>query len=368
MVNDVGKKKTAKPEEVYDEDGNVVEPAKKKAEWGDDIRISGADFAQEPRTLISISPSFDIGFGGGIYFGTFCTSAGPPKIGKTVLALQIAAAAQRQVYQLPGEKPCKVFYYDAEARVKARDLRGIRGLDLSPDRFEIIRHRRGKILTAENFIEECEKDINENVRCVHIMDSISMLSTGKERESDAGEQVRSGAPLLMAKFCRRIGPVISVNEAIFIGINHVYANQNATPGSSPWVESGGKVKYAVDAKVMFKYAQPIKEGGDDGAQIGQNVFFKVDSSSIGGPGVSGVGALKFGVGYCCYTELLRICKDLGSCIEGAPVAAGSWWKFPDGQSVQGESKAVKILEETPGLYEKSYQQVRDFYGMPKCEL
>src|SRR5690554_566147 len=101
--------------------------AKAKEVTLEDVMQSGRTFMETPRRIIPISPANDVALGGGITDGAVIILTGPPKFGKTVTALTIAAEAQKAEH---GARD--VFYFNIEERFKTRDIIGIAGLD--PDK------------------------------------------------------------------------------------------------------------------------------------------------------------------------------------------------------------------------------------------
>ena len=79
-----------------------------------------------------------------------------------------------------------------------------------------------------------------------------------EFEGDTlGDVVGDGAYRLMSQFIKRMAPVLSVNDCILIGIQHMIANTRARPGQKSKGRSGGrKIRYAVDVDLECRYISP----------------------------------------------------------------------------------------------------------------
>ena len=63
-----------------------------------DILSSGDDLKARKKKIIKLTPSLNLGLGGGIEPGTITTLASKDKFGKTATALYIASQAQKPEY------------------------------------------------------------------------------------------------------------------------------------------------------------------------------------------------------------------------------------------------------------------------------
>ena len=78
------------------------------------IMIDANFILEREKKVISASPAIDMALGEGVPEGTWSIFSGPPKSGKTSLALTIAANAQKA-----GKF---VYFYNVEGRIKKRDF------------------------------------------------------------------------------------------------------------------------------------------------------------------------------------------------------------------------------------------------------
>lgn len=307
-------------EEIKSSDGKV--DLEKK--YGAGAFISAADFLEEPRNIVSVSPKVDLALGGGIPEGSFVILAGPPKCGKTVTALQIAGKSQQQFKR-------KVFYLNIEGRIKPRDIEGIKCLN--PSDMEIIRSHKNedgttRLLYAHEFLEIAEKKLRDNPGCVLIVDSASQLLSQEEGDGDMDAKFRAPGAVLLSKFCKKISNVLPVNDNIVIMIVHIISNTGGLPGQKTKVRSGGnKIQYAVDVDLECTHIKPIMVGGtknkdgdvEGGTQVGQTVFWKTGSTGIAPPGVKFESTIRYGVGIDETAEAIQLGK-----LVGLIRASGSW--------------------------------------------
>ena len=340
-------------------DKDIIDALKKQ--FGADIFVTGSYVSERKRTIIPVSPQFDVMLNGGIREGTFAISTGPPKIGKSSSALDFASTFLETPSEKYGDR--YVYFFDIEGRLNPRDLKGIKGLQKYVEgaelehRFTVIKSMPGKIIAGEEYLAMGEALINAMPGCLFIFDSFSQLCSSERRKSEIGKRFRDDIPLYLADFCKRVSNVIPINDSIVIGITHLIANQGQ--GMSPWLEaSGQKIQYQLDVKLRAKYEQPWKDGE---TQIGQKVFWECHASPIGPPMRQCESRLRYGHGLDKETELAMICVDLGHIKKTS--AASHWFTILEGtDKYNGLENVREKLVEDPGLYHELYKRFRETMG------
>ena len=337
------------------EEKNKVQGLEAQLE-ADGLLVGGDMIAASHNKVIPVSPKIDLMLGGGIPEGSLCIITGPPKIGKTTTCLQFAANAQRPEHNSEWG-PRKVYFFNVEGRIKDRDLEGINGLILTKDRFKVIRSQPGNILTGEKYISYCEQFINTEPGSVFVIDSFSALCTSGEMEAEIGERYRADAPVLLARFCRRISNVLPVNKGILLGVTHIIANQGQ--GMKVWIEaSGRKLQYQVDVKLRGTHQTPWMSGE---TQIGQEIHWVCETSAIGPPGGKCSGILRYNYGLDKEAEILDVACDLGLVKKG-----GAWYTINTGneeEKFQGLENVHKALEDNEKLYKSLSDQLFEMTGI-----
>lgn len=291
---------------------------------------------------------------GGVPEGTFAAFTGPPKFGKTVTILSIAAEAQKEEN---GRR--RIFYINAEGRIKPRDLKGIKGLCLDDDLFTIIQSKPGNIITCEKYCYYIEKLANEYPNCLILIDSISILSPESEWSSEIGKQDRGAGNKIFGQLCRRLAPVLPINKTIILGITHQYANTSGY-GAGQVEKSANAFKYAEDIKLVGKTKTLLSEK-EHGRAYGQSIEWYVDFSALGPPGQRITSYIRYGMGLDKGLELTKMATDVGV-IE----KKGAWLNFGgDTFKHQGEANFAEAVNENPEIYNEIRKQTYEFYGM-KC--
>ena len=278
-------------------------------QFGDKAVLPASAVVEDKKQIIPWAPSLDIILGGGVPEGSWVTLTGEPKCGKTTTCLHFAAKAQKE-----SNGSRNVYYLNIEGRLKPRDLNGIDGLDL--DNIHVIgsyfdeNDGKGRILSAEEYLQAGEHVIKNDPGCIVIIDSVSQLITEKEINSDVKELHRAPGAKLLSNFCKRMANVIPVNRNIVLAITHQIANVSGYGKSK--VESGGrKIAYAVDIKLEAKRVEKWTTGKDDDYPVGQIVTWETHSTAIIAPGRKIASYIRSGNGIDETTEIIGLAIDTG---------------------------------------------------------
>ena len=310
----------------------------------------GNDILDEKNDLetITVSPSIDIALGGGIKEGSWVILTGDPKSGKTTTALQIAANCQNE------KNPRPVVYIDAEGRLKAMNLSGVKGLNLEDVR---VVHSDEEPLSAEQFLDIAVKLVSskEFYRCVCIIDSTSSLIPEKELNEDITGSFRAGLPRILAIFCRKLANIVSMQRATIIVITHFIANTSGY-GAHRLPDCGRKIQYQADTRMEVKSIKPWESGSK---QIGQQVNWRIVCSSMGSPGGECLSWLRYGKGIDNTQELLTL-----GCEIGLISKAGAWYQCDfleekEPKKFQGQDRLYTFLKENPEALLKLQEQIKE---------
>ncbi len=358
----MGKKKKEIEVEEFSVDIDKINDEIKK-QYGDLVVRDVVSILESPPLVIPVSPVIDLNICGGITEGTAINLSGPPKAGKTLTALAMAAAAQQPKYGgefAPDGR--EVFYYNVEGRLKKRDIEGIKGLNI--DKFHVIGSQRGKLLTAQEYLSIADKLILSVPGSVHIIDSYGALCTENEYNKDMdGSEIADGARLLK-KFWRKTCNSIPVNKGILIGIQHLYSKIKGMGGA---VEAGGNgPAYGSDLKLRATWFEPLTVGDkkeeEDAVQVGQKIHWKIVWSALGPPGGKCTSFIRYGVGIDKERELFEIGQSLGLITK-----SGAWYEFAyldDSPQYQGAEKSRQALVDNPEWADKLNKQFREMMNLP----
>lgn len=293
---------------------------------------------EKDREVIHWSPVLDEITGGGILSGSFVLISGNYKSGKTSACLHFAKKAQKKGY--------KIVFCNVEHRLSMRDLKSADGLDLSPDKFELITSSEGNIIDGENFCAMAHHKLKYEQKIVMIMDSLSQLCPKELIDNGVQDRLRDPTPLLMSRFCKLIAAPIKLNDNIFMGITHEIINQAPAAHGGKMQTGGRKIQYAAEYSLQAKYSSAWTEGPESNKVIvGQDINWVCLYSAIGHPWATGVGKLRYNYGLDDVAEMLLIGQSIMN------IKNGSWYTFY-GEKFQGETAAIEYLRENPDVLAK----------------
>lgn len=322
-----------------------------RAQFGENIIVPGSYIIDKPQIVVPVSPQLDMILGGGIKYGSFVIPTGPPKVGKSSMSLAFAANA---ILNPHPEHETTLYIFNIEGRLNPRDLVGHKKLrPFIGNKIQVIGSEKGRLLTAENYLDIGEQLINEKPGCIFLFDSFSQLCSkaAKEKEWD-GTQFRDNTATLLSQFCKRISNVIPINESVVIGITHQIANTGF--GFSPWAEaSGNKIQYQVDVKLKATHCKEWKVGTK---VVGQDVFWECYCSPLLNGAAEGkcTSKLRYGTGIDDAAEVADICIDINIIKK-----KGSWYVLPDEQQFQGKEGIVDAISNNPEILKVLYDKVRE---------
>lgn len=350
------------------ENAEYIEIVKKglKKEYGEEGFVSAQDILDDPLTIIPWSPSVNLALSGGIPEGTWVSFNGPPKTGKSVSSLSFAAMCQRPEY---GSRT--VYYIDVEHRLKEKHLKGIEGLDTSPDKLVIIKSTKDKIYSQQDFLCQTELILKTHPKCLIIIDSISALADSKEQIGGVGTETRGHSAKVLSGFVNNVANVVPVMKQIVLGITHRIANTSGF-GSPTQEKSCNRWIYQADVRIRIKKSLPWKVGG---REIGKEMTIQVEESALGPPNMECTSFIRYGKG------VDRLYENLQMAIScGLVVPSGAWykvnfmlkypellkgteWEGKDKISLSGQDGAYQFFNNNPAFQAKMEEEVKQFASM-----
>ena len=319
---------------------NLKEQVRKEinSKYGE-VLISADKIANRERKIVSVSPMADYNLNGGIPEGSWVILSGSPKCGKSTTALQIAANAQEQY-----DKP--IYIGNVEHRLNKKELEGIRNLNV-PE-VESIQSREGKILTAQDFLQEFTTIIKSVPGCVLIIDSTSALCAEGEFASEMKSAGRNEGPKLLAQFCRKMTGVVPVQRTIVIVIQHLIANTSGY-GEAYYEDGGRKMQHQIDTKLRCTSFQ--KWENKEKEQVGQVINWQIKTAALTKPGGKFQSYLRYGYGLDNIKEYISLGLDMGLIEKG-----GSWYTFGT-HKAQGEDNLRQFLIDNETTYTELQEAV-----------
>lgn len=268
----------------------------------------------------------DVALGvGGFPRGRIIEIFGPESGGKTTIALQAIAEAQRT-----GGSAAFIDVEHALDPMYAKNL----GVDIDnllvsqPD-------------TAEQALEIVEALIRSNAIDMIVLDSVAALSPKAEIEGEMGDAHMGLQARLMSQALRKLTAIISKSKTCAIFINQVREKIGVMFGNPETTPGGRALKFYSSIRLDVRKADIIKTGSDI---VGIKVKIKVVKNKVAPPFKQTEVDIIYGKGVSQIGSVLDLGAELGVISK-----SGTWYTFGDLKLGQGRENAKLYLEANPKI-------------------
>ena len=297
----------------------------------------GTNVAMQVDAISTGSLGLDLALGiGGVPRGRVVEVYGPESSGKTTLALQILAEAQK----MGGE----VAFIDVEHALDPTYASAL-GVDIDsllvsqPD-------------TGEQAMEICEALVRSGAIDAIVVDSVAAMVPRAEIEGEMGDSHVGLQARLMSQALRKLTGVIGKTNTVCIFINQLRDKVGVIYGS-PEVTTGGRaLKYYSSVRIDVRRIEGLKDS--TGAFIGNRTRAKVVKNKVAPPFREAEFDIMFGEGISKVGEIL----DLGVKL-GAVHKSGAWFNYGEMRLGQGRDNAKAYLKEHPEIADEIEKIVRE---------
>ncbi len=280
------------------------------------------------------SMTLDMALGiGGVPRGRIVEIYGPESSGKTTVALQIIAEAQK----MGGE----VAFVDVE---HALDPVYAQALGVNIDNLLVSQPDSG-----EQALEIAEALIRSGAIDVIVLDSIAAMTTRAEIDGEMGDNHVGQLARLMSQAMRKLTAAISKSNCVAIFINQIrekigvmYGNPETTPG-------GRALKFYSSVRIEVRKGEAIKNGSE---VIGARTRCKIVKNKVAPPFKECEFDIMYGQGISRTGEVLDLACDLDIIKKG-----GSWFSYNDQKLGQGRDNVKEILKNDEALMKEIEAQI-----------
>ena len=277
---------------------------------------------------------------GGFPQGRVIEVYGPESGGKTTLALQVIAEAQK----LDG----LCAYIDAEYA-------------LDPEYAEKLGVNTSKLMLSQ---PDCGEDALEIALClvrsgavkVIVVDSVSALVPRKELEGDIGDAQMGLQARLMSQALRKLTAIVSKSKTCLIFINQIREKIGVMFGNPETTTGGRALKFYSSIRVDIRRIQSIKEGD---RVIGSRTRAKIVKNKVAAPFREAEFDIIYGEGVSREGDLI----DLGV-TSGLLEKSGTWISYKADRLGQGRDNARLFLKEHADVRGKIEHELRKQLGLP----
>ena len=283
--------------------------------------------------------SLDIALGGyGIPRGRIVECFGPESSGKTTLALNVIASAQR------ADGVCA--FIDAE---HALDPAWMKRNGVNPETLLVSQPDGG-----EQALEICDMLVRSNAVDVIVVDSVAALIPKAELEGEMGQAHVGGQARLMSQALRKLTAVIAKSRCIVIFINQIREKIGVMFGNPETTPGGRALKFYSSIRIDVRRIASIKEGE---TVTGNQVRAKVVKNKVAPPFRDAQFDIMFDSGISRSGDLL----DLGvkyNVVE----KQGAWFRYGSVQIGQGRENAKRFLEDNMDLFNEIRTKILEMAG------
>jgi len=304
----------------------------------------GEDAIERDIAVISTgSLSLDLALGvGGLPRGRVVEIYGPESSGKTTLALECIAEAQK----LGGIGA----FIDAE---HALDVSYARKLGVKVEDLLISQPDNG-----EQALEIAETLVQSGAIDVLVIDSVAALVPRAEIEGEMGEPQMGLQARLMSQALRKLTSIIARSRTIVVFINQIRMKIGVMFGNPETTTGGNALKFYASLRIDIRRIGTIKNGND---VIGSRTKVKVVKNKVAPPFREAEFDILYGSGISKEGELVDIAAE-HNIIE----KLGAWYSYGGERIGQGRENAREFLKANPALAAQVEAQVREKLT-PKAE-
>ncbi|HIZ54763.1 MAG TPA: recombinase RecA [Firmicutes bacterium] len=294
----------------------------------------GETTALNVESISTGSIGLDIALGvGGVPRGRIVEIFGPESSGKTTVALQIVAQAQKN----GGEAA----FIDVEHAIDPTYAKAL-GVDI--DRLLISQPDSG-----EQALEIIEQLVRSGAIDVVVLDSVAAMVTKAEIEGEMGDSHVGLQARLMSQAMRKLTSVVAKNNCVAIFINQIREKIGVTFGNPETTPGGRALKFYASVRIDVRKGESIKVNGES---VGSRTKCKVVKNKVAPPFKETEYDIIFGEGISVEGEIIDLASSLDIINK-----SGAWFSYGEERLGQGRDNAKEYLKQHPEIAEEIRQKI-----------
>ncbi|HZQ90748.1 MAG TPA: recombinase RecA [Terriglobales bacterium] len=301
----------------------------------------GSKEAVVPISVISTGAiSFDAALGvGGFPRGRVVEIFGPESSGKTTIALQVVAEAQKAGGMAA--------FVDAE---HALDPIYARKLGVDVDNLLVSQPDYG-----EQALEITEALVRSGAIDVLVVDSVAALVPKAELDGEMGDSHVGLQARLMSQALRKLTGTVSKSRTCLVFINQIREKIGVMFGNPETTTGGRALKFYSSVRIDIRRIAAIKEGD---VVVGSRTKVKVVKNKVAAPFREAEFDIMYGEGISREGDLIDIAVN-----HNIVEKSGAWFSYKGERIGQGRENARQFLKDNRDIYAKVEAEVRKALGI-----
>jgi recombination protein RecA len=291
------------------------------------------------------SISFDAALGvGGVPRGRVVEIFGPESSGKTTIALQVIAEAQKTGGMAA--------FIDAE---HALDPAYAKKLGVDVDNLLVSQPDYG-----EQALEITEALVRSGAIDVLVVDSVAALVPKAELDGEMGDSHMGLQARLMSQALRKLTGTVSKSRTCLIFINQIREKIGVMFGNPETTTGGRALKFYSSVRIDIRRIAAIKDGD---AVIGSRTKVKIVKNKTAAPFREAEFDILYGEGISREGDLLDVAVE-----HNIVEKSGSWFSYKTERIGQGRENARQFLKDNKDIYAKVEAEVKKELGLAKADV
>ncbi|HTT07637.1 MAG TPA: recombinase RecA [Gammaproteobacteria bacterium] len=302
---------------------------------GSVMRMGDVSTERNISVISSGSLGLDIALGvGGLPRGRIVEIYGPESSGKTTLALQVVAEAQKA--------GGTAAFVDAE---NALDVQYAEKLGVNVGELLVSQPD-----TGEQALEITDMLVRSGAIDVLVIDSVAALTPKAEIEGEMGDSHMGLHARLMSQALRKLTSNIKRSNTLVIFINQIRMKIGVMFGNPETTTGGNALKFYASVRLDIRRVGAIKRGEE---VIGSETKVKVVKNKVAPPFRQALFDILYGEGVSREGEIIELGAQ-----HGIIEKTGAWYSYKGERIGQGKDNARQYLKDNPAKAREIEAQIR----------
>jgi len=320
--------------------GLAVSQIEKQFGKGSIMRLGSKEAIVPIAVIPTGALSFDAALGvGGVPRGRVIEIFGPESSGKTTIALQVIAEAQRAGGMAA--------FIDAE---HALDPAYARKLGVDVDNLLVSQPDYG-----EQALEIAEALVRSGAIDALVVDSVAALVPKAELDGEMGDSHVGLQARLMSQALRKLTGIVSKSRTSMIFINQIREKIGVMFGNPETTTGGRALKFYSSVRIDIRRIAAIKEGD---VSVGSRTKVKVVKNKVAAPFREAEFDIMYGEGISREGDLIDLAAN-----HNIVEKSGAWYSFKGERIGQGRENAKQFLKDNKDIRAKIEAEVRKTLGL-----